>query len=706
MAFAGALVGLLLLVAFAFTPVLTAGLLAPDWRALLAAEAPFASERPPLAELSLVVSRWFVDPAAAVDAGPRLHVENLALLLLAAAALGLAVRRLLRPWTGSEHAGPAAAASAAFLALHPLTTGAVGSLAGRGPLLALALSAAAALCFLRGRQDRRPGYTAAALGLAVLAGLSDPLALGLPFVLAGAEFASAHRWRPKRVRVRTATTTLAVFGAAAGLESLWRLWNDGPTGLPPAIEALGIGGDGRGVWATLVRVAEKLGVLVLPANEAVLGLAGTALAGLVFLVAMRPGLVAARTAPRLWGWLLCAWLLALVGSTLLHAHEGATGGAAFAGPALLPSVAVLACGMGLATTAVSGPSRTALPIVIALAFAALSHGGARPWSAAATGVADLVRDLAEQRGQHGRSVPILVIDPPPAVGGIDPLGDDLPWLTHALLDSDAEDGAPLADVRALSLGAFLAYCRQPEFPTLAGRPLLVVAPAALTTPGATGRFGHLLQPPGDPARATSWRGEIRSPALDLPAFSYGSLRVAAPQARQDAGPPRLAWSLREESQAPSLSGAWVDVEGEPGAVFDLGGSLAWRLAGRVRLVWFEEGITTLEGATFDARPLSLGEGLLPVVTPDGVDWQVNLDHAPATAGELVVGLLDLDRLRYDELPCTGDAPSLRVPGAASRVAELLATGDGPVAWFVDLRVGDVTVARASGRRLEAARRRE
>src|SRR6202008_261429 len=112
------------------------------------------------------------------------------------------------------------------------------------------------------------------------------------FVLAAAELCSSHRYRPRRVRLRTAAPTLVVFGLASVGEVVLRVGRSGGGALGhehPADELVRHG-------------IEKLGLLVLPANPFVTELSGLALAGVVFLLAMHPGLPAARSAPRLWGW--------------------------------------------------------------------------------------------------------------------------------------------------------------------------------------------------------------------------------------------------------------------------------------------------------------------------------------------------------------------------------------------------------------------
>jgi len=64
--------------------------------------------------------------------------------------------------------------------------------------------------------------------------------------------------------------------------------------------------------------ASQLGLLILPGNPEVLGATGLVLAGAAFLLAMQPALLAARSAPRLWGWLLAGLSLATLTAPLSY----------------------------------------------------------------------------------------------------------------------------------------------------------------------------------------------------------------------------------------------------------------------------------------------------------------------------------------------------------------------------------------------------
>ena len=101
-----ALAGGLLLLAFAYSPLLQAGLLAPDFALLIDGGA--VDGEATLSRLSLLLSRALWSLPAAGESAVALRLENLALHVAAAIGLGFFTRRLLLPWSGSEQAVAAA----------------------------------------------------------------------------------------------------------------------------------------------------------------------------------------------------------------------------------------------------------------------------------------------------------------------------------------------------------------------------------------------------------------------------------------------------------------------------------------------------------------------------------------------------------------------------------------------------------------------
>ena len=419
------------------------------------------------------------------------------------------------------------------------------------------------------------------------------------------------------------------------------------------------------------------------------------LAGAVFLLAMQPALVSARSAPRLWGWLLFGWLLSLAASELLHAHVRVTPAEFSNAQALLPSAAVLCVGLGLGATALSGPRRPYVAWAVALGLACLTHGNGRPWKGAAAAAAELRADLARAREELGAG-PIVVLDPPAPIRGVDPLGGALAWLLHPELDGAKEEGVAAPEVRGLSAAAFLALVREPEFAALVSRPLIVLTPPDAVA--EAGRRALLFGPPSPSAPVQAWQGSLRSPPLDLDPLETAALRATVPIGTDVESLGRVSWLTSEDSDPEllrSLQGVWLPIGEELVGVFDLGGSLAWRLAGRVRLLLFEAGTRPIDRGDLLAELPALGE-LAPRV--DGGDWlfarpESRLVQVGSDRGHFVLGLLSLADFSYAELHARSEGGELRFPGAA-----VVGRAEAPLAWSLDYRIGERTVARARGRR--------
>lgn len=679
----------------------------------------------PLSGLSLALSRRLYglpDESGAAPVGYRL--ENLLLLALAAVGLHRFLRRFLMPWVGSEQAADAARTAAAVLLVHPLTPAVVVSLSARADLLAAVFGTFAAAAFLRGRQDRNAWMTAVAVVLALLAALSGELGLSLPVLLAASEYLSSHRYRKRRERLRTTGTTALVYGGAAALGAALRMVEGGGAVAPRLHATLrALGEPGRAQEIGLVAV-EKLGVLVLPAGTNGSTLLASALAALLFLFAVQPALLAARSAPRLWGWLVLGFFGALVVAGFpgaeVRVHPGRLGPAAVLFPAVLCASSALA----LASTSVSGVARRVRPAVLALGFAVLAHANAKPFAEAGRYAVELGRDLAEARVLHGWQSELLLVDPLRPVRGVDAVDDDLAALLHPAFAGEAARAA--GPLRALTERAFLALARERELEALRRGSLLVVFPAERPRSArATSRVGpprqSVLLPPPEPSGAPlSWRRETRSPDLDLETLGIGALRVTAPVGALPEGPLVASWRGLAPLDLPaSAQGPWWRSAPSPEAAIDLSSSLAWRLSGRVRRVWFESAPATLAQAELlpDLPPLAAGAPLQPAAQEG--DWTFAL--APpalpeglwstvAALGERAtwrVTLLDLQDFACFELPGElAPAGALLVRGATARVRECVLRTGGPVAWTLDLLVDGRAVARAHGRRIGRGGSRE
>ena len=728
----GGVLALLLLVVYATVPLLSAGFLRDDFACLATASevigpegGPGAlnrierllevegTEGHPLAGASVVLSAWLASGLGAEGgqpwspAGARLlRLENLALLLIAAWGLGRFVRRLLRPWTGSDQGAAAGWTAFLLFALHPMNAATVASVAARGDLLAAALGTHAGAAFLLGRQERRYGLIAQAGVLTILAGLSSGLALVLPLILAGSEYVSARRYRPVRTRVRTAINTALVFSACAVVDTMVRSWPLGGVRPPGALADLAALEDLSGALRVVAIGLERLGMLILPVNASGIGVLGYAIAGLCVLAALQPALVSARSAPKLWGWVLFGWafllLLAELPDPTLRVQPTDLSGAR----ALFAGSAVAAGGMAVGATALPGLRRNLIPLVLALGFSILGHANALPWAQAAGEVDRLRSELRSARAVHGADACILVIDPPTVRRGVDGLGAALPWLVHPRILGEAPGSSP--QVRALTRAGFRILVREREFEELRERGLVVLSPLDAGGPGgaATGAGARRMvrvPPPEATTGTRSWRREGRSPALDAEAPVASALRVRAAEGSDPTRPPRLAWRARSPIWPDgSLAGAWIAAGAEPTAVFDLSRSLAWLLGERIQRVWPAEGWSRIVEAELLDRLPGLGEGVEPQAS--GGDWAFDppggwVVESSGGRGDWLLSLLDLPTLELHEIPLRVEDDRLLAPGAAKRVADAVRRGGGPIAWSLEYRIGGSAVAEARGRRV-------
>lgn len=663
----------LFLLAFAYAPILRAGFLGEDYGTLFALPETLGQafgEARPLGVVSLVLSRALYGLGERAEIGSSaaawLRAENLVLLLLAASGLVLFVRRLTLPWCGSEHAKHASLAAGLLFVLHPLTYAAVAALSARGELLGLACATFAGAAFLRGRQERRDGWTIASVVLATLGGLATDLSIGLAFALAAAEFLSARRYRLMGPRLRTSLSTLCVFAVAAlvGLLQAWR--REGSEALPESLFAL-TRAYSSGELGTLARhLIEKLGLLFLPANVRTAGLLGTAAAGALFLAALQPGFAAARSAPRLWSSILLLWALALLGSAAWHAEARVAPDDLSRALVLLSSTAIVSAGLGLFATALSGKRRALLPWIVAAGYAGLSHANSRPWREAAASVEQLVSDVHDARELHGRELPLLIVDAPREVLGVRALGDDLSFLAETAR-SPSESRAPvsIASVRSDVLTWTL---REPAGRArLADAHTLVLAPAVCFDGGAENhgarRVARVLGPVVAGSSPRSWKGNLSSPPLDLPVADFDALVVTLPPGVAPRGLDLLSvfGEGRGEREGRVL-GVWIEKAGRWIGTFDLASSLAWALAGRARLLVFEEGLQEPEESSLEPSLPSLTAPLAPRVK--GEDWEIELP--PPHVGVYVLVLVDpaaLEGMEIELVPLA--AGGFRARGAAA-----------------------------------------
>lgn len=663
---------LLLVAALAFGPLASAGFVEDDLPYLVRAApahggpATTALERQAsilaegdglLARASLRLSHalWSRSGTWGERSALFLRDENLLLLLAAAAFSRLALRRTLSPWTGMDGARAAAGACAVLLACHPLAVASVASPGARGDLLALCLGAAAAAAFLRGRQEKQPPWTIAA-GLCVLAaGHASPLALLLPPLLAGLEFFSARRGRPVSVRARTAATTFLVFGCLAFLESVTGPLLGSP-GLPlQTLRAV------REAWSLDV-VGRDLGVIALPVPPTDGSRAlQFGIAGAVLLAVLQPALVAARSAPRLWGWLGAATAAGLLLSLAIG---------------LLPAAAVACAALAIASTSLSGWRRVLLPAALAASFVLFARGSTRPWVEESRPLAALRADLALARGEHGPASRWMVVDPPVT---------SLALLLHPSLCPTAKPSDP-GSLHGISRQALYALAREPEFAAMREEGVVLLLPGAKRTTFALPR-------PRPETGSLAWQEELRSPLFDVDPWERRSLRAVALPGVSTAQAPRMAWRAGDAEQAKTgtRAGVWVQGRDAPTAVFDLSRDPEWLFGERVHRVWLEPEAGRIAAAEL-LRDVPSPGALEPEVR--GRTWTFRVDPAASPRpvhgdARLVLGVLDLASFRHVEIAAEGTAFTL--PADFSAEAS-------PLAWSLEWRAGDSCIARAIGRR--------
>lgn len=713
----GAVLLVLLLLAYAHSPTALSGFVGEDFATLVAVEQVARPERTqsagelaralfsvpgaeghPLAAASLVATELLWSPARGGPSSlvmPR--VENLLLLCLAAWAIGRFVRRLFWPWVGSEHGSAAGRAASLLVALHPASIAAVATLGARGDLLAIVIGVAGANLFLKSRQEHDFKLTACSAACVLAAGLCSSIAFGLPVLLGVAEYTSARRYRPDKIRRRTAVTTLILFAAFVAFGPL-------VGSLALGLEPLAFDLAGRDPVASATVGLVRFGTALLPANLAAGGVLGFFVCGVVLLAALQPVPIAARSAPRLWGWLVTAGVAAVVlweacSEARVVRAEDFTHAAT-----LLPLAAVLGATLGFASTAVSGLRRYVLPIVVAAGWAFVGHQNAEARAESAFALAELRGDLLEARQTWGLDTGVLVLDPPRRVRGVDALEGALPAAVDPLFAGRrASRGTDTGWVRGLSSEAFVAFVREPEFTELRKQPLIVSVPTSAFGVAAAGEARRTVALP-TPKRSTgmhSWFREGRAVRLDLETLTTGAVIVRGTDRSDTDRTPILAWRATEPAALQgTFEGVWSSTGEAPEAVFDLSSSVAWLLGGRAEQIWSEQGWSRINEARVVAQlPVPSGA---PTPVVRGEDW---LFEGPregfAEPGvEWRVVLLDLATLESASLvgvPAPGGA--LEIPGAALRVSATFRAGSGPVAWSLERRIDGRAVERARGRRV-------
>ncbi|MDF1837351.1 MAG: hypothetical protein P1V35_05745 [Planctomycetota bacterium] len=660
----------------------------------------------PLAALSLAGSEALWARHGAVDGvvwsefgAAWLRLENLLLLFVTAIGLRAVLVRALEPFLGAEQARSASVTAALFLFLHPLGVSTVAQVAGRGELLAAALGSWGMLRFLRARQTREPRIMGSAVLLVLLAAFAGRIAYFLPPLVALLEFLSARRYRPKWARLRTALLAGVISFGVVAVEWVARS-RMAPDTLLPRLDLL----PELGGWALAL---EKLGVLLLPVDHFGIGIAGYALAVVALLLALHPGFVAARSAPRLWGRILLGWAAALLLVELASLGRRVEPGSLAGAEVLFPATFVMAVGSAIAATAIQGLRRTLIPALVCIAFGLLGRGNAYPYEAAADRIADLRRGLVNVAAGENWAGGFFVLDPPLLVEGELALQGSMEPMLNPMFQFESPDrGRRFPWVSGGSAQALAMFSGQPEFRRQSSNGLMVLGVRdpgeASGAPGWGGLDGGVkVEPFRTVTQDLIWSGKAGENTLQVDPMAYRSLVMRVPgEWAAEHGPPLIRWrgAVAPDSQH-EVFGLWKKgPDGTREAHFDLSKDLAWLLGGTVNALW-------LPGILGQEIEIQMGRGprsLPPEVVPRRVhgDWVFDVSQWQATPGtDWYLEILDLSSMAHREFHL-GEAVRgrLRAGGIAEWVEGLLVSDLGPLVWRLEVRREGVPLARAQGRR--------
>lgn len=690
----------------------------------------FGTAGRPLAAWSLGLSSWIWTSEGVWTpfAASGMRFENLLLLVLVAHFLGRLLRRLLVPWTDRDQASAASNAAFLLLLVHPLSVSAVASPTARGDLIAGALGMLACTAFLKGRQERDYLFVALAALLTWVATQASELGYVLPIWLGLIEYTSSRRYRAAHVRLRTGFTTVVAFGAFAAGDVLLRIGlgiDPWPQELHQSLESLS---SLSAAMLALLSGLTKLGVLILPVNGANAGGVGFVCAALLLVAVVQPALHAGLSAPRFWITLLGIWLALVLLSLGMRAnlHVGPDQFSASAG--LFPAVIVMALGLSVASTAVSGSRRQSLPLIIAFLLCALARSNARGWRAAAKDAREFSVEVGELVARGGTDRRYLVMDPPGVVDLYHVEPEPLGWaLDRAItsLDLKAEE----LSVQGLSEGALKAFARLDEFDAWREAGLEVVfanrrvnpsgavqwVSQALETPEAMGRVLEWSNPLDEAGVGRSlsegghWQGAdgVRPFAADSAAIELITVRPLSATQEEGEGD-----ALREDSaelfwrarggvvQGDRLVGVWVtDAQGRQ-AVFDTGSRLEWLLGPKVDSLLLMGELAESRGADVWARPMQLGGALEPRI--DEENWRLGQPEfiefeEVSLQQSWILTLLDLQSFEYREILCELDEQGVLSAPGAEEISQALRRSPGSLAWGLERRVEGLVIERTGGR---------
>ncbi|HIG10525.1 MAG: hypothetical protein ABGY71_02010 [bacterium] len=690
----------------------------------------------PLAALSLAVSSWIwtaggVWTPVALGA---LRMENMILLLVCAYLLGRFVRRLVAAWTGPEEAAAAGHAAWLFLCIHPLSVSAVASPAARGDLLGGLCAVAAGTAFLRGRQEGSYRFVVLAAVCTLACSLASELGYLVPFWLALIEYYSSRRYRRGAVRMRTAFSTLLAFSAAASADIVLRAFQGLPAAPPDLNRSLWMFLDLGDMWLAGFHALEKLGVLMVPVNQAGAGGIGYILAVLVLVGVLRPALHAGRSAPRFWATVLLAWLVVVLLTASMRAFTTVVQAEFSQAAGLFPAVLVMVIGMGLAATAVSGRRRYGIPLVVALMLAVLARSNAVSWRKSADEARDFQEQVGEVIAKGGAAQRYLVVDAPGLTSGYRALPEALDEIFSRPFGF--RDGAPNW-LRLIDSSALVAFAREREFDHLRREGLVIVLRRSSSSaqnasaaeepdeaePQGFGRWrGQALEIAGLAPSVLAWRnadpdsedeqsvfsrGHWVGVAGDVPYFADSSsieqitVAVAGSEPTEFDDPPQIFWRARGGLMGGGdLRGVWLRSGEGRRAVFDPGGRLEWLLGPRLDSLLLIGSLAEAQDAEVWPTPPRV-QGVVGFGMR-GEDWTFlprisDEELLFEGTSEWVVTLFDLVDWSYLEIPCEVDVEERVLAPEVEDFLRHVWSGRGHLAWSLERRVEGLVVARSKGR---------
>lgn len=684
----------------------------------------------PLAAWSLGMSTWIWTSGGhwTTFAASGMRFENLLLLGLVAFLLSRFLRRLLLPWTDSEQASAASYAVFMLLLVHPLSVSAVASPAARGDLLGACFALLASLAFLKGRQDRRFGLVAVAALATALATQASELGYAVPIWLALIEYSSSRRHRSTQARIRTCVSTLIIFGAIAGLDIAMRI-GLGIDPWPSELQAslLTLTSFQESMYAIYSGLT-KLGVLILPVNGANAGALGFVFAALILVAVIQPVLHASRSAPRFWIMVLCIWLALVLFAEAMRATLDVGPNDFSASAGMFPAVIIMAVGLSVASTAVSGTRRQSVPLVVAFLLCSLARSNARGWRSAAKDARRFSTELSASIAKFGSDPTYYVIDS----SGLSDLYAatplDLGWIFDEAFSGEKLRAEELR-FHHLTEAGFLNFARLEEFDVARSKGLVALFPNRLVNPGArthwvseelssapaAGRVQEWRNPSAAEASGGHWLAQdgaqpfvANSASIEVITVKVKTLSEGTERDNEAA---EIYWRARGGVvQGGKLSGPWFESDGGRQAIFDTGSSISWLLGPRVDSLLLMGDLAETAGASVLPSPPLLDFPVEPEIDDD--DWHLgvlpepepeqdqpdSVDSEPTPlSNEWYLTLLDLQSYEFVEILCElDDDRSLNAPDA-EEISQRLRQSPGSLAWGVEHRIDGALIARSGGR---------